>query len=60
METEFLVPFICVPLHGKSFGGYNSSKALYHQARVSGREISLCIEASNGTLPTWFIRFYGK
>ena len=37
----------------KKFAGFNSTKALYHQAAVTGHEIALCLGAPNGTQPTW-------
>ena len=38
----------------KKFSGLNSTKALFHQAAVTGQEIAPCLGASNGTQPTWF------
>ena len=35
-------------------GPPNSTKALYHQAYISGLEIALCLGAHNGTQPAWF------
>ena len=37
-----------------TFGGHNFTKALYHQAGFSGKEIVTCLGASNGDQPSWF------
>ncbi len=37
-----------------SFANWNATKALYHQAGVTGNDVSLCLGASNGQQPPWF------
>ena len=44
----------CVWCLKKFKGPPNSTKALYHQASISGHEIALCLGAHNGTQPAWF------
>ena len=36
------------------FAGFNTTKALYQQAAVTGHKIALCLGTSNGTQPAWF------
>ena len=35
----------------KHFAGFSATKALFHQAAVTGQDVALCLGASNGQQP---------
>ena len=39
-----------------AYKGFNATKALHHQAGVGGKEINLCLPASNGDQPAWYTK----